>query len=505
MSSSRRILSGAFASWIRLIIAVLLQILTVPVYLDKWNLEVYGVWLGITTLTSLIEIISVGFMTYIGGEYFRYINNNNKKIHFKKIFNTSILISLCIGTIEIVIVLILLATKSFIYVIGAENYSDKLINDALIGILIINVTSILCGSIGGLYVRAFTALGQVTRITWWGLIGIVISTSFPMIAVSIGYGIVGAAIAMSIAVMLFNITFIYSMNVLMPLLNFKYLLNTKIKFVKITINKTFYLTAKILIDILRQQGSRLLLAPIVGSAELAKFATMKSASSLSQQLIGVVATPLLPEFIAYIEKKNQLKVQACFALIWITTLLFICPVLSIIQFYGFEIFSIWTHGKILFDNNLFGLLSCTVIFYCFSQPSLLIITTYNLIKPQLIISIISILILVLCILFLTDIINIKSAAVGMLVGEFLSFGISYLYVKGWLLTKNLSWPKTENIYVISTGVIFFIFFNLLDYKRFIFIIIIYLIINFSILSIYIIKLDSNIKNIFYNKLKKLYD
>src|ERR1700735_4161266 len=99
MSTAKRLISGSIASWIRVAVAMVSQIVLVPIYLSYWKTEVFATWLAIQALIGVLSTLDIGHQTYLGYEFFKFTNGD--KPGLSRLLCSGVLIGLSLGLIQI--------------------------------------------------------------------------------------------------------------------------------------------------------------------------------------------------------------------------------------------------------------------------------------------------------------------------------------------------------------------------------------------------------------------
>ena len=123
MSTAARLISGTTASWMRIGILMVSQIALVPLYLNFWSVETYGVWLAIQALIAVITMIDLGHQTYLGYEFLRLANTNKNEL--SRNLWSGIVASCSIGMFQIVLILIFMYTDTLPGLLGMANLRDQ--------------------------------------------------------------------------------------------------------------------------------------------------------------------------------------------------------------------------------------------------------------------------------------------------------------------------------------------------------------------------------------------
>ncbi len=90
MSSLNRIISGTLAGLTRNFSLVIITILSLPIYLSFWSLELYGAWILILSIYSILMIPIFSYQEYLGQEFLKLGKKN--KIEIAKILYGSTII-----------------------------------------------------------------------------------------------------------------------------------------------------------------------------------------------------------------------------------------------------------------------------------------------------------------------------------------------------------------------------------------------------------------------------
>jgi hypothetical protein len=65
MSVAKRLISVTAASWARIAVNMLSQLLLVPVYLIYWDVSTYGIWIAIQALVNILSMVDFGHQTFL--------------------------------------------------------------------------------------------------------------------------------------------------------------------------------------------------------------------------------------------------------------------------------------------------------------------------------------------------------------------------------------------------------------------------------------------------------
>ena len=279
--------------------------------------------------------------------------------------------------------------------------------------------------------------------SWWGVFATFTTSIAPLIAVVNHQGLFVTGLVSAIAIILYNIP------VYFDIFRLYKRIGIKIEKPSILIGWNNFilslaLSGKGLLDSARQQGVRVILAPLVGAIDLVAFTTMRTGANVALQGLGTITSPMMPELMNFLNEKNQNKSESAFASVWAVLVVFMAPGVVILQIFIPSLFKIWTRGKVVFDPLLFAVLSMTVLIYALAQPAIAIITGNNKLKVQIKTSLITAFILIGSLLVLVPLFGIVGAALSLVLAELIDTQLYKIAAKKWLFENGLQWPYQQS-------------------------------------------------------------
>lgn len=456
MSTAKRVISGSVASWMRIGITMISQLILVPVYLTYWDVTTYGIWIAVQALVNIISILDQGHQTFLEFEFLKDGKGNRKAIAFN--LWSSIWIGLAIGFIEVLLVI------GFVYfgligkLLGATSADTHLIHDAGIVLLLQMVTWAVLTSLGGIFVRVLSPFGYYARMSWWGVWAAVIASFVPVIAVSLGADLLHAGITLVIATVVYAIPQYVD---IFRLIKKEGLLHRNYS-VKRGMHNFFLslaISGKSFLENARQQGVRVILAPLSGATALVAFSTMRTGANIVLQGLNTVTSPLMPELMRFLNEKDQQRMEASFGTVWVVVMLLLAPGVILLQAFIGPLFIVWTKGQVSFDPLLFALLSMGVLVFAVAQPAMAVIRGNNLLRPQLIIAVIAAIIVVGGMFISVPVYGITGAGVSLLAAEIAATAGYRMVARKWLRQNGLEWPEKASrkalVSVWTAGAIMF--------------------------------------------------
>ena len=445
-SGLSRVVSASTASWTRFGITVFTQIALVPVYLGSWSAQTYGAWLLCQAIWSVIVITDTAHQDYIGYECLRM--GPGKRLAVTEFMCSAIPVALIISLLDLLIVWWLSESS---YLGKWIDGNSDLIKQCELALLAQSITWILTGSQGGLLVRWLITFGYNAQLSWWGVLSALISSLVPAVVVVYGGNLLQAELALCCSMLLFHsIIFISIANIIR---------REKLRLVIPNIwigltswRRSLWLIAKGLTEMSRQQGIRIILSPLVGTAEMATFATMRTGANFALQGLNTVASPVLPELMRYINDQDQHKMESAFAIVWMVLCAGLAPAVLIVQFLSPDLFPLWTHNKFIFNPWIFGALSLSVLVLALGQPAAIIIQGKNSIRAQFVISSIGTLVGIIGMIVFIPIYGLISASIALLVSELLCLFFNIYWASKIIQEDHLQWPW-KSFRVVSASII----------------------------------------------------
>jgi O-antigen/teichoic acid export membrane protein len=358
----------------------------------------------------------------------------------RKIFYSSLPIAAFLGLIEFIFVagIVMTGWQHWLFGLSPAQYHD-LVGQAGLVLLIEAAVWLAAGCCGGIAVRMLSSFGYYARMTWWGVFAGIVTSTMPAVAVMLGSDLLGAGIVSGLATCFYclpqfsDLWRIMKNEGLHPLRP-DYRLGLH------NLAKSNLLTSKQFLDMVRLQGVRLIIGPIVGVSDMAAFATMRTGAHFALQGVGTVTTPLMPELMRFLRLKDQERTEAAFGFVWLLVLAAMCPAVILLQCFAPIAFELWTRGKLPFDPALFGLLSYGVLIYALSQPAAAVVQGNNILFRQLLISLKTGITVVACLPILVSSLGIRGAGIALLVAEALSLVGYTLVASSWMKSNAMRWP-----------------------------------------------------------------
>lgn len=443
-TTAGRIFSGSVASWVKILVMVITQIVLVPIYLSQWDVETYGAWLLLQALWGMGTLLNLAVYDYVGFECLKLGVDKREEISSR--------ISSIIPVVFLIsCVLILLAFGFSESKLGVTLFQlgDDLSQQWNTALVIMSIVYLFTSSQSGLIERWMIPFGYYPLFAWLNVFRAMLISISPAIAVLLGADFLDTVVVSVISDVIYHLFFYF--------VAFKAIAKESLRLVVPQMKLGFeqwllslWLALRYLIDMTRQHGSRLILAPLSSPEGIAAFSTMRTGANFAQQGLITIILPAFPELMKFLKDKDQDKTESVFALIWLVTCALLAPALLVVQFIMPDAFELWTHGKIEFNPDLFALLSLTILVFAFGQPFDSIVRGNNLLKSQVIISFIGAVFVIGGMIIFVPVMGITGAGIALLFAEII-VAIGFLFVaRKWLLSVGMHFPWKPIMIIFSS-------------------------------------------------------
>ena len=434
MNTSRRIFSGILASWVGLLLGLAQKLVAVPIFLIWWDARQFGIYLAISAAIGIFSIPGKAYEIVVGRECLKI--GCDDPLALSGVFCGSVMTA---GAIECIMLCAgLIATwligDGHVFQIGLSLSECYLV---LFSIFIVRSVNAFPGAV---FSSVLACFGYYHKLAWMGLVARILSIVAPIVAVICGANVAWAIIAELLAPVAFA-----------PFAWFWMRLWARKHGIwrwapdYVRCFRLFILSLQNVfiqgMDMLRQEGLRVVLAPLAGAVALTSFATMRTGANVALQALNTITGPIMPELMKFIKARDQSRMEAAFASVWMVLVAIMAPASILLQASISSIYVLWTHGKVPFDPVLFALLSMSVLVFAAAQPAHAVVQGNNLMRAQLHIAMLVGLIMLGLLFTLVPIFGVRGAGWTLLVVEIIGTSLYRYAASRWLTEQNLKWPK----------------------------------------------------------------
>ncbi|NCI48081.1 lipopolysaccharide biosynthesis protein [Sediminibacterium soli] len=354
MFKNKSLLKNVAANSITMGLMTLFQLLSVPVFLKYWGVELYGEWITLNTLTAYFQMTDIGLNTATGNSFtFNYVRGQFEKC--------TILINNNIFFILIAFIAIFL----FVVGLGRAGVFVHLFHFSLIQssevdtCLFLLFFQVMIGTFNNLLNTFYTATGNYAR-------GIMIDNFIRFSEY--------AALLLSV-VLKFSIVYVLLFGVLVKLVGFIGKFIDSSRFYKLSLGIRYLRRAELketflpalsffsfpIANSLSFQGVTLLINFFLGSTSVVIFNTTRTLVNFCKSSIDILHKSVWPEISITYGKMDILRLRKIHYRTMAYSVVLAIITTIVLFFLGNLLYTTWTRGAVKFDPILFTLLLVSLI------------------------------------------------------------------------------------------------------------------------------------------------
>lgn len=340
----RRLILGFGANAFGQVINIVIQIVSLPLFLLFWDASTYGTWLVLSALPAYLTMADIGIVSVAGNKMTMALGRSDLReadavYHSAQLFMTVVCCALAA----------ILVPAALFWPTSSDVTTDmRIALAALLG-------SVLASLFGGLADAVFkatgrypvgTMLGQFARLAEWAgyMIGLIVFRSFAGVAV---VGLVARVLSSGLMILVAQrgqtgLTLGFGRAERGELVR---MLHPAISFMAFP-----------LANALSFQGVTILVGVLAGTSAVALFNAYRTIARVAVQLTSMISYTLWPEFARLFGQAGMKAVHPLFrqsALLGAAVAALFSPILFVVSPW---LLAIWTHGRIPFEPTLMALL-----------------------------------------------------------------------------------------------------------------------------------------------------
>lgn len=336
----RRLLKAVGAGGVSQLVTIAIQLLTVPIFLSKWTLSEYGVWLLISTIPTYLSLTDFG-ITSATSSRMTVLVARGAPAGANRVFQAGVLyVALLAGLI--------LAAAPLAYMIvsltgGGVSFS------AAAAILVVGVWF---SQLGGLTSGLFRSTGRnhqgitsatLCRVSEWlgGVAFLVLLTDPFWVALGMLLGRVAMQIPVSIRAVGAQSTF--------------YLRVGRWKFLRLQFSQSVANFSTTLASSLTLQGFVLVVGSTLGPSTVTVFSVYRTLARTIVQATAIISHAAWPEFSVLFGSRKVIELRRTFYRVSVASAALSFAAAILLALMGSTVITAWTHGRVQ-STALFDLL-----------------------------------------------------------------------------------------------------------------------------------------------------
>lgn len=413
-------IANAFASSsMRLVLQVATQLLVAPVLLSHWTSQEFGTWLLYVTLVPFLQVLDLSVQTYLGGEALR--NGTERKIK-RRLLERQIYAAKRTATwaslsVSLALFIALLVMRHLESDLALSNEFDG-INAYLVALLLVHSGLwTLTGVKSSLYSKVATNLGYYSRYTAWTIGAGALSSALLCVSCILGFSPAAAIITQTVGVAVMNGVIARDAYLKLVGLGIGFLGSRNRLVLHALLKGSSQLVGVLILDLVRQSGIRLVVAPLLGVQALAHMVTTKTLLNFGTQAVSTVVQPLQPYVMQVYRGESGSEVYAILRTLgYIMAALM--PIGNLVLFEPLIlVYSHWTRYAIEIDRAFFSVAWASATTMTFGLPYVYFVQGLNRTRDQLRIALLSIAVATISWLLFLKSFGLTGIGLALLAGE----------------------------------------------------------------------------------------
>lgn len=424
MSLAKRLYSALGANLTSQAITVVIQILSVPIFLYLWGVEKYGEWILISAIPAYFALSDFGFIS-VAINKMSILSSGGDHQGSETVFHTAIKFTAITSFVVFLGAVIILALLEFIFPWGGERK---------IALMLLITTSLLSMA-GGLFDSVFRASDEYALGTNIANVARLVEWVFLILGASLGGSIISAAISQFIGRVLATTIIFHIVRSRHP--HFRW--STKYadmgefrEMIKPSLAFMAFPTA----NALNIQGVTLLVGYLFGPASVVIFNTYRTISRVLVQVIALLGRSLWPEISKQFGAGNFRAVVSLYKWGILGSVLISLSASLPVYFLAPYILEEWTSGHVLFDGFLLKVFLLSTILTSFWQMSMIVLSATNQHSGFSVTYLLSALAGVLVTYSISGVFGFNAPLIGMILFELLVIMSSGYYVNDLIFKKG---------------------------------------------------------------------
>ncbi|HEY3323837.1 MAG TPA: lipopolysaccharide biosynthesis protein [Planctomycetota bacterium] len=432
-----RLLKGVSANTLLPIVTAVIQLCSVPVFLEYWGVTLYGEWLVLSAVPSYLTICDLGFCRGSANEMTIQVAAGDKARALETFQSTWVMISVvscALGVLSILLVMILPIAQWF--------HGDSLTAHDIAVVLIVLTLYVLLDQQAHLLLAGFRcemryALGSV-------LFNAIRLAEFVTLCLAVICGAGPVAVAWTLLLSRFAGIVLLRL----ALKSYSAWLVYGWRHFRMRVLREMMVPALGFFCIpvghaLSLQGMLMLIGALCGPAAVVVFSTARTLTRWGFQMTNMISISFSPEIsrawgIRDLQLTRKLHNRCVFAAVGLTSL-----VLAGLAVFGEWAMALWTHKHVEFDGPLFNALLLSVLVSSLWYSSAVVPMATNRHQKLAVFFLVTTLLSLALARFLVPAWNVSGAAYALLAGD-LAMAVYVLYTSARQLNEE-RWVKQQGL------------------------------------------------------------
>jgi len=336
----RRVGNAAVATLSAQGIAVLYNLLLVPVFLRYWSVLVYGEWLALSSLAAYLSTVDIGVSIFGVNKLTQaYAQGDMREYRlYQSTFLSFYLVVASVGTLVLAILAWALPLGDWLGLRATPSHESSWVI-FLLGI------QVLWSIPQRFMISIYRTVGDMAKTQWIMNAQMILMMSLIALGLALGAGMVQLAVLQIISVVTVGVWVLQDVR---RHLNdvFPSIVGASAALFREAIKPSLLFAVFVLTTPMVFQGTVILVSVVLGGAAVAVFATTRTLVNLVRQVIGAISYAIWPE-LTMIEARGETRHLAGMLRLTVTLSIIISVAFAAtLWFEGADVLRIWTHGRL---------------------------------------------------------------------------------------------------------------------------------------------------------------
>ena len=362
-TAKSRILSGVVAHIYAQAVTVMTQLASLPIFLSRWDLDLYGQWLMIVAMPAYLSISDVGLLTSAGNLMAMH-QARGETAEVNRIFNSSLAAILVLVPLLAVCVGVLLLMFTF----G--------LSVSLRGALYVMIFVALIAVASGLFEAAYRPFGKYPKVTFLLSTSRITAWAGSIVGLFIGSTLASAALGLLAGRAIFLLAMIAFARRDIPEIRInlrtadtaliRRLLSSGVGFLSFSIG-----------NVVTLQGMVLMVGAQLGGAAVALFSSIRTLTRMLTQISTLTGRAMAPEIsLLYGAGDERAAAELISRVLWKVVPITIVAAVLLAPL-GSTILRIWSHGRLVINGTAYAILLTAAVASSFWQIKSIRLTATN--------------------------------------------------------------------------------------------------------------------------------
>lgn len=348
----RRVLKNTKVGALSFAVSMLQTVFLVPILLQYWGSERYGIWLALMAGFTLLQALDIGHQSYIGNKL--NMEYHADRCQFRRTLGSSLGAAYVVGLAELGISAIIVASGALPRLLSIPR--SMVVEERLSwGLLFMMAMWLLFGSAGGIISRLMISAGKLHEFQWAGIIGRVTQFASIALVALAGGSVLEACFSFALVRSAGSLIELWYIRRLLPDL-YPWWRNARWQVGFHGLRQSLTLTVIEMFKQLSNGGVVILVSTLLAATVIPSFTTLRTVANTVNSVTTILMFAVLPDIVRFHVTSKMGKVADTLDGHWFLAGLVVNGGILLLLPFIEPLYHVWTRGRLAFDPVLFLLL-----------------------------------------------------------------------------------------------------------------------------------------------------